>query len=302
MRCASTMESKPLPDFLHVGAQKAGSTWIHYALKEHPDIFMPDNDNVSFFDVYYHRGEDWYKKQFDAYQGEIAIGEESPGYLKHPIAPQRAADLVPDVKIIMCLRNPIDRAYSQWWHAQKNWTNTDFQRSINYHATNDVFITPGLYEYHISKWENYFPTSQIKIVFFDDFISDNKSFIQNIYDFIGVDSKYSPSIIGEKIKSGEDLNEPSVLYDKRNQIRDGIRKYTPEILKEYLLSPLYHKYSSNFFNFYKKIIDPVGRSGYNEGMDADTRRELERVYYDSIKKLENRTGRDLSQWFRFIDA
>ncbi|KAB1192752.1 hypothetical protein GJR96_04570 [Haloferax sp. MBLA0076] len=293
------MTDDRLPNFLHIGAQKAGSTWIHFALKEHPEIFMPDNDNVGFFDTYYHRGDNWYQKQFDEYDGEKVIGEESPGYIKHPLAPQRAADLIPDAKIVLCVRNPMDRAYSQWWHAQKNWTNTPFEYTMNYHAANSAIIVPGFYDYHISRWEEYYPSDQIKIVFFDDFTSDNKSFIQDIYGFLDVDDKYSPSIVGKRIKAGEDLNEPGALYRSRRRIRNSISEHSPDIIRDNILRPMYNRFAGTVFDGYQKLITPIGRSGYQEGMDPETRQELEKIYYESIKNLEERTGRNLDHWFEY---
>jgi hypothetical protein len=144
------------PTFIHAGVQKAGSTWIYHALKEHPDVFMPEKEPINYFDVNYHRGKKWYKKQFKNYNGEKEVGDESPGYIKHPLAPKRAYSEVPNAKIIICLRNPIERAYSQWWSAESYWTEGRFERCTFHHATNDVFVTPGFYNHHISKWENNF--------------------------------------------------------------------------------------------------------------------------------------------------
>lgn len=295
------MEEPPLPTFIHAGAQKAGSTWIHYALREHPEVFVPDNDNVSFFDVYYHRGEQWYREQFRNYDGERAVGEESPGYLKHPLAPSRASKLLPDAKIVVCLRNPIDRAFSQWWHAQKNWTSTRFEASTNYHAANGVFVTPGYYDYHLSRWEEHFPSDQIHITFFDDFVADNEAFIQDIYEFIGVDDEYTPSIAGKRIKAGADLTEPSSLYRLRNRLRRLAIQRSPRPLKNYLLAPVYHRCKGPVGTAYSHALGVVGRSGYDEGMDPEIREELEHVYYASVQDLEDRTGRDLSHWFEFIE-
>ncbi|WP_147435745.1 sulfotransferase domain-containing protein, partial [Halobellus sp. Atlit-38R] len=176
--------------------------------------------------------------QFDEYNGEKIVGEESPGYVKHPLVPKRAVNLIPDAKIGLCVRNPVERAYSQWWHAQKNWTNAPFEYALNYHAANSAIIVPGFYDYHISRWEEHYPSDQIKIVFFDDFTSDNESFIQDIYDFLGVDNEYAPSIVGERIKAGKDFNEPGSLYRARRRVRNGISELSPDIVRDEILRPV----------------------------------------------------------------
>jgi len=190
-----------LPTFIHAGAQRSGSTWLYHALKDHPDIFMPEKEPVNFFDCHYHKGISWYLKYFEGHEDEKAIGDESPGYIKNPFAPKRAAEVVPDAKIIFCLRNPVDRAYSQYWTAENAWTDTNFGKSLTRHSVNDVFITPGYYNYHLTRWEKYFDKNRIKITFFDDFVSDNESFIQDIYGFIGVnDQLYCLQKISSRFK------------------------------------------------------------------------------------------------------
>lgn len=184
------MSDRHLPDFIHAGAQKAGSTWIYQALQEHPEVYMAEKEPVNYFDINYHRGREWYRGQFDGYMGENVVGDESPGYLKHPLAPERVAEILPDTKVVFCLRNPVERAFSQWWHAESYWTNTHFGRNTHHHATADVFVTPGYYNYHLSRWEEYFDPDQLKVTFFDDFVANNESFIQGIYEYIGVDANF----------------------------------------------------------------------------------------------------------------
>jgi len=192
-----------LPTFLHAGAQRSASTWTYNALKDHPEVFMPEKEPMSCFDCHYHKGISWYKKHFRKQDEEKAIGDESPGYIKHPLAPKRVAETIPNTKIIFCLRNPIERAYSQWWTAENAWTSTTFERALKRHSTNDVFITPGYYNYHISQWEKYFDKDQIKIKIFDDFVKDNKAYIQDLYEFIGVNKNYIPDVLNKKIKTNE---------------------------------------------------------------------------------------------------
>jgi len=111
-----TARRRPLPDFLVIGAQKAGTTALYAYLRWHPGIAGPSWKEVSFFDRHWWRGEAWYRGQFPLRAGERLVGEASPSYLFHPLAPERARRLVPGVKLVALLRDPVDRAYSQYQH------------------------------------------------------------------------------------------------------------------------------------------------------------------------------------------
>jgi hypothetical protein len=106
---------RPLPDFLIIGAQKAGTTALYSYLRRHPEITGPAWKEVSFFDRHYHRGEAWYRGNFPLLRRQHT-GEASPSYLIHPLAPQRVAALLPDVRLIVLLRDPVDRALSHYYH------------------------------------------------------------------------------------------------------------------------------------------------------------------------------------------
>jgi hypothetical protein len=112
----ATSRWRPLPGFLVIGAQKAGTTALYAYLRWHPGITGPSWKEVSFFDRHWWRGEAWYRGQFPLRAGGRLVGEASPSYLFHPLAPERARSLVPDAKLIALVRNPVDRAYSQYQH------------------------------------------------------------------------------------------------------------------------------------------------------------------------------------------
>jgi len=114
----ATAKIRPLPDFLIVGAQKAGTTALYAYLRRHPGITGPSWKEVSYFDRHYARGPNWYRGNFPNLlraRGEL-VGEASPSYLFHPLAPERVEELVPEARLIALVRNPIDRALSHYNH------------------------------------------------------------------------------------------------------------------------------------------------------------------------------------------
>src|SRR5947209_1159841 len=127
-------DRRALPDFLIIGAQKAGTTSLYRYLAAHPDIVASTRKEVHFFDINFWRGEWWYRSLFPLrrrlqrrppLRNRPAItGEASPYYLFHPFAPERAAQLLPDAKLIVLLRDPVERAWSHYRHEVANGRET----------------------------------------------------------------------------------------------------------------------------------------------------------------------------------
>jgi hypothetical protein len=113
-----TAPARPLPDFLILGAQKAGTTALYAYLRSHPAITGPSWKEVSYFDRHYARGEAWYRGNFPnrLRARDKLVGEGSPSYLFHPLAPERVRGLVPEARLAALVRNPIDRALSHYHH------------------------------------------------------------------------------------------------------------------------------------------------------------------------------------------
>lgn len=108
------------PDFLIVGVMKGGTTSLFRYLSRHPQILPPFRKEIKYFDCNYFKGENWYQAHFPLKKkftdGSKLTGEATPYYIFHPQAPQRIADALPEAKIIILLRNPVDRAYSHHQH------------------------------------------------------------------------------------------------------------------------------------------------------------------------------------------
>ncbi len=108
-----------LPNLLVIGAQKSGTTSLHHLLASHTEVFFPARpQEIHFFDLEenFSRGPAWYEAHFEGWSGERYCGQTSPLYLYLPEVPGRIAALLPEVKLVAMLRQPIERAYSQYWH------------------------------------------------------------------------------------------------------------------------------------------------------------------------------------------
>mgnify|MGYP001806257984 FL=1 len=108
-----------LPTFLGLGVQKGGTTTLQKLLEQHPDVFLPPAKELHYFSLHYARGEDWYRQQFALAGSEKRIGEITPYYLFHPAAPGRIHALLPQARLVVLLRDPVERALSQYFHSRR---------------------------------------------------------------------------------------------------------------------------------------------------------------------------------------
>jgi hypothetical protein len=108
-----------LPDFLGLGVQKGGTTTLQRLLEQHPGAFLPAAKELHYFSLHFAQGEAWYRAQFAAARSEQCCGEITPYYVFHPQAPDRVQALLPQARLIVLLRDPVERALSQYFHSRR---------------------------------------------------------------------------------------------------------------------------------------------------------------------------------------
>lgn len=182
----ATARWRRLPDFLVIGAQKAGTTALYAYLRWHPGIVGPFWKEVSFFDRHWWRGEAWYRGQLPFRSEDKLVGEASPSYVLHPLAPERVHSLVPDVRLIVLVREPAERAHSHYQHevalGREPLSFEDALEAENERVRGEVerlridprafspawwdhtYVARGLYAEQIERWLEYFPREQILVV------------------------------------------------------------------------------------------------------------------------------------------
>jgi hypothetical protein len=203
----ATAHWRPLPDFLVIGAQKAGTTALYAYLRWHPGITGPSWKEVSFFDRHWWRGEAWYRGQFPLRSGGKLVGEASPSYLFHPLAPERARAVVPDAKLIALLRDPVDRAYSQYQHevalgreplsfeeavaAEGDRTRGEADRLVADPKAfsrawwDHTYVARGRYAEQLERWLAVFPREQLLVVRTEDLGQSPGETYASILEFLG---------------------------------------------------------------------------------------------------------------------
>lgn len=207
-----------LPDFIIIGAQKGGTTSLYNYLTEHPNIVSASRKEVHFFNNNFHKGMSWYRAKFptsiskfyaiNILRRDFITGEASPYYLPHPYAPKRIATYLPRVRLIVLLRNPVERAYSHYRHQMHfGFEHLSFEEAIaceekrlkedveklasseSYYSFNHQhfsYLERGKYADQLQVWFNLFSREQFLILSSEDFFRDPGALYKQTLEFLNV--------------------------------------------------------------------------------------------------------------------
>jgi hypothetical protein len=201
-----------LPDFLIIGAARCGTTWLYECLKAHPEIYLPASKRPEphFFmkQAEYARGLRYYSDRYFTDVGSALVaGEASTSYLYRPYVAPRIARHLPDVKLIVILRNPVDRAFSNYIVSRRNGLETlPFSRAIREeaarlaHPQSDfereicpfAYIDRGRYHAQLACYLALFPRDRLHVLLFDDVVHEPAEVLRSTQAFLGVDPGFRP--------------------------------------------------------------------------------------------------------------
>lgn len=275
-----------LPNFIGIGPQRSGSTWLYQQLRNHPEVYMSDRKEINFFDKNYHKGVDWYKKFFsDSSEKKfLAVGEVSPAYLYSEKTPELIYHLLPDVKFISILRNPSHRAFSQYKYAVRN--NKEQRRLLEYLQQTDV-IERGFYSEQIQKYYKFFPAENFLFLIFEEIMSDPCLGLSKIAMFLDIDSnKFDSNLATKKINSSENFR-----FEEFSRFVRKILKKQRE--KDFL----YNDYLINILkDIYIKLPVSILQKNDEIIFDSESYALLSQVYEPEVLRLEKILNINLSVW------
>ncbi|MEL6377703.1 MAG: sulfotransferase [Pseudomonadota bacterium] len=184
------------PDFIVIGTEKGGSTWLYDVLRAHPDVFLPDVKELHFFnrfdsngqeiDKFSRYGTEWYLEYFEGAEGHKAIGEATPLYLSDELAAERIQSVLPEARFIAVLRHPVDRFKSHYRMAKaKSHIDGTVRDTFRDHPVE--FLERGLYARHLRRWFDIFDQEQFLILTYDDLRDDPVSLLKTVAEWLGVD-------------------------------------------------------------------------------------------------------------------
>lgn len=272
------MNSNLGPDFINIGVPRAGTTWLAKCLSEHPDIFIPKQKDLFFFNtkqpIFPHRknktnwskGLPWYKKQFEnASPGQIK-GEVGTRYFYQKEALEKIKKNFPNIKILLFLRNPVDRLISDY---NKNKYAYSLPNLEEYLGVNPIFLETGMYSKYARDMLEVFPKENVLICKFDDISSTPNKTLETIYSFIGVKPDFKPKCMHTKVNTKNLKIIKSVA--KRHNLR------APNIIKD----------------TFKSLDKVVSKIIPEEPID---KKRLISIYQKDIENLEKITNLDLDSW------
>ncbi|MEZ6127624.1 MAG: sulfotransferase [Planctomycetaceae bacterium] len=183
------------PTFIGIGAEKAATTWVWNKLDQHPAVEMSQPKEVNYFNEQFDRGSAWYEKHFRRTPGCVQ-GEISPLYLDHPEAAQRIAECCPDVRLLVMLRNPFDRALSHLMHeAQNEYGGVADLTAEHFRVLADRderFVRRSCYAAGLDGFLKHFRRDRIGLFFYEDVAERPLDLIQRVYRFLAVDDSFVP--------------------------------------------------------------------------------------------------------------
>jgi hypothetical protein len=284
-------------NFLIVGASRSGTSTLHHILRNSTYVYMPENKELQFFndDRRFNLGQEWYEKQIGKFNKNIISGEASPPYFHRGIlldckgqhrwseeddAPARAASMLPDAKIIISLRNPVERAQSQFW---KNvWQGREKAKNFDQAVAEELagkrspqqtplcWLYKNAYSMHVSRWLELFGHDRVLLLVFEEWTREPDKSMQQLEQFLDLPTGCLP----REVKAVDHRNSGRRLLP-------GMR----------LVSRLGRRVS-----LVRSFIRRFGtRSGYPK-VSPQTTQSLQEYFRRDVEHLEQITGRNFSIW------
>lgn len=202
--------ARALPTLLIIGAQKGGTTSLHEYLAEHPDVGSASIKEVQYFSLNSHRPLDWYRAHFPEQGIYRHVFESSPYYLFHPCCPERVRRVLPDVKLVVLLRDPVDRARSHHNHELSHgFERLGFAAALDREQSRLAgeerrlcadpryrsfahqhysYVARGMYASQLERWLEFFPREQMLILPSEGLFADPAQTLHHLQDWLGLSS------------------------------------------------------------------------------------------------------------------
>ncbi|NJK49727.1 sulfotransferase [Candidatus Gracilibacteria bacterium] len=291
-----------LPNFLIIGAAKAGTTALHTYLQQHPQVYMTPDKETNFFAF---EGEHLnfqgigdeainqfsitdlksYQAEFQNVSDEKAIGEACPLYLYHSKAPERIYSYIPHVRLIAILRHPVDRAYANYLHIIRDDREPcrDFERALQQEKKRIDenwewfwhYIQLGYYAAQLQRYYEIFARDQIRVYLYEDLCQNSLTLMQDIFRFLEINDNFIPDMTIRPNKSGMPKNLLfHQLLTKPNPLKSLLKPLFPSTLRQKIQ--------------HQNLTTPK--------ISSEARAFLLDLYREDILKCQDLIDRDLSAW------
>jgi len=275
------------PNFFIVGAPRAGTTSLYEYLKNCENVFMSPIKETYFFSPNVNmklilskpvKNQKDYQKLFHNVKTEKAIGEATPSYLWDPDSAKLIHEKIPNARIIIILRNPIDRAFSHYlWLVSLGKENLSFSEAIkkSLSAKPDFsgrIIDGGMYSNQIQRYLDEFGQKQIKIIIFEEFLKNPKLFLEDTLKFLDIDSN------------------PPEIFEAFNSYVEPRGKLAKSIIQNKFLQKLGTSLPQTIASQATKILD---KKAVKPKISESNMKMLKNIYSEDVKNLKSILNKDL---------
>lgn len=297
-----------MPNFLILGAGKSGTTALYRYLEQHPQVYMSPEKEPNFFALEgekvdfkdpeaENRINNWsvtdiesYRALFREVSSETAIGEASPMYLYSPKAPGRIQHYVRDAKLMVLLRDPVERAHSAFVHMLREGIEPldDFSQALGQEETRIEanwswiwhYKKMGFYHEQLRRYFDIFDREQIHVYLYEDFSADPLNVLRDVFRFLGVDEGYAPNVSTKYNAGGVPKNKLLHSFLARsNMIKEPFKPLVPVRLRKRLVAELRNR-----------NLRELPRTS------PEVRSWLIESYKEDVLELQELIRRDLSKW------
>jgi hypothetical protein len=277
--------------FIGIGAQKCASTWAYGVFQQMPQVQVSDVKEVDFFSYYFDRGYEWYERHFASQTPVMHRGEISPSYFIDSDAPARAAAYNPDLHVLVTLRDPVARAYSNHLHEVRkshiSGDNLVFETALE---NNPLYLEQGRYATHLARWLDHFPAERVHVIFQEDIHQDRKAMADRLADLMGLprledflDQRANESVRYRNPLVGETLYKVGSFARKKGlgKVVEGVKA-----------APGIRQMRDANREELRSVIAP---------MTAETKTRLRDFYAPEVETLQRMIGQP-APWARFADS
>ncbi len=260
------------PSFIVAGGVRCATGWIRECLSEHPEIYMQPKE-THYFDQNYDKGYEWYNGFFQDKTLETIIGEKTASYLHDEQVAIRIKETLPEVKLIFCLRDPVDRMYSHYTmsaSSDNDLRHIGFLKGVEFDSK---FMEMGLYCRQLAPFFSKFPRENILIKIYEDIQSDPFAFISEMYDFVGASPEFKAPSTQLRTKLGQ-LEHNSWFWGNISKV-------------------MLHPRAPFFFRTYYTRMRP---NEDDEILSNDIYKRFVDFYRDDMLELETLLDKDLNIW------
>jgi hypothetical protein len=276
------------PSFVGIGAQKCASSWLYRVLECHPQVGVSKEKEVDFFSYHFDHGYRWYEEKFAHCEARAAVGEVSPSYFCEPAAPSRIHRYLPSARILVSLRDPVERALSNHRHEVRvghvYGDDLSFDTGL---ANNPMYVEQGRYATHLKRWLKYFRPEQVLVVLMEDIERDSHAVVRRVYEFLKIDPSYVPDNLSQR-------DNPSYATRSRllTNIKDGVYNSVGNTGAQWL----WNAGAALGFKALYRHLNVVPSEQVIPYPDASTLAKLRAAFAPEIRELSRLLGRPLDGW------